>query len=383
MRKLNFILLVLVGFMFVMCKKDDSTEFDPSIDLKFPAQGQKNLSRTVTLKWESEAKEFDIVIGKTEDPIEVVNKKPITDKSYKLENLEINTTYYWRIIAKKKTGESTSLSKDSKIYSFTTTELLTVDIDAKGAEFMMGCSEPDAKDDEKPYHCTKVGAYKVGKYEVSHEQYIVFLNQSDVKKDGTASFGDYGNVKFIDVTNANCAIEYRDGTFKFKANAIIKSEKSPVVFVSWYGAKAYCEWLGGRLPSEAEWEFAARSGVTTSTVGGIITKYSGSNNVDDVAEYMGNNNTEIKAVGGKSGNMLKIHDLSGNVKEWCNDWYNSKYYNISKKENPTGPVDGTKRVIRGGAWNTDKESCLVYRRDSATPETCDNNIGFRVVLQLK
>jgi formylglycine-generating enzyme required for sulfatase activity len=156
-----------------------------------------------------------------------------------------------------------------------------------------------------------------------------------------------------------------------------------VVFVSWYGAKAYCEWLGGRLPSEAEWEFAARSGVTTSTVGGIITKYSGSNNVDDVAEYMGNNNTEIKAVGGKSGNMLKIHDLSGNVKEWCNDWYNSKYYNISKKENPTGPVDGTKRVIRGGAWNTDKESCLVYRRDSATPETCDNNIGFRVVLQLK
>ena len=99
-----------------------------------------------------------------------------------------------------------------------------------------------------------------------------------------------------------------------------------------------------RLPTEAEWEYACRSG-------GRDEKYSGGSDIDRVAWYYGNSGGSTHAVGGKVANGLGLYDMSGNVWEWCSDWYDENYYGNSPTQNPQGPESGSSRVYRGGSWN--------------------------------
>jgi formylglycine-generating enzyme required for sulfatase activity len=129
-----------------------------------------------------------------------------------------------------------------------------------------------------------------------------------------------------------------------------------------------------RLPSEAEWEFAYRAGTTTAFSNGS----SDDATVGAIAWESSNSGDQTHVVGGKTANPLGLHDMSGNVWEWVNDWYGSTYYSVSPSTNPLGPVSGTNRVLRGGSWlynsNCVRSSC----RASSAPGYAYYDIGFRV-----
>jgi formylglycine-generating enzyme required for sulfatase activity len=127
------------------------------------------------------------------------------------------------------------------------------------------------------------------------------------------------------------------------------------------------------LPTEAQWEFAARGG--NSTLG---YKYSGSNNVYNVAWYYGNSGNVTHDVGTKAANELGLYDMSGNVLEWCSDMYGN--YSSNSQTNPTGPYSGSDRVGRGGNWGNDARSCRVSSRGGITPDYRCSNMGLRLVL---
>lgn len=159
----------------------------------------------------------------------------------------------------------------------------------------------------------------------------------------------------------------------------IRLINNPVEQVSWNDAQMFCQKLiqltgkHYRLPTEAEWEFAARGGLSSKDY-----LYSGSNNLEEVGWCIGMNPYSTKPVGGKNSNELGIFDMSGNVREWCNDWYGN--YTSLPKTNPTGPINGKFRVCRGGSFCEDKHRCRVTSREGLIPDTRNNYCGFRIVL---
>jgi formylglycine-generating enzyme required for sulfatase activity len=158
-----------------------------------------------------------------------------------------------------------------------------------------------------------------------------------------------------------------------------KGDDLPVEMVSWNDVQKFIEAVNQktgkkyRLPTEAEWEYAARGGNKSKG-----NKYSGGNNIDDVAWYGGNSGSRTQAVGTKSANELGIYDMSGNVWEWVSDWYGE--YSSSAQTNPAGPSSGSGRVDRGGGWNYSAGRCRVSARDGDHPGNRYGNIGFRLVL---
>ncbi len=211
--------------------------------------------------------------------------------------------------------------------------------------------------------------FKISKYPIIFSQYITFLNAIGASEDGS-----YHGIKYIDMDDSCCAIDYRYGSFHFTGSCDAFTADCPVEKVTWHGADAFARWVGGRLPTEAEWEFAARGGTQSK---GYL--FSGSNKVNDVAWNPGNSGIKTHAVGSRQPNELGLYDMSGNVWEWCADWYNSLYYGNSSKKNPKGPSFGLYRVMRGGAcYFCDVNHCRVDSRGYSDPALGDAYYGFRV-----
>ncbi len=261
--------------------------------------------------------------------------------------------------------------------SSTPNPLMPEMIPVEGGTFEMGCDEKrdgNCQEDEKPLHKVTLSSYAIGKYEVTNEEFAAFLN-------------DYGLT--TRKGSKDVLIEENDWGIAFRSKGDITTayyepqkgyEKFPVVNVTWYGAVAYCEWLSQktgknyRLPTEAEWEFAARGGNKSRQY-----PYSGSNTLGDVAWSMSNSGRRTHTVGTKSANELGIHDMSGNVWEWCIDWFDQNYYKNSPAQNPKGAEKGVLFVVRGGSWYYEYNDCRVSNRANYNPNYMFNDIGFRCV----
>lgn len=233
-------------------------------------------------------------------------------------------------------------------------------VNVTGGRFQMGCNDGDS--DESPMHTVMISSFKMSKHEISNSQYCKFLNT--IKANGNISRWIMLEKSKIKLTNGVYA---PDQGF----------ENHPVIFVSYYGAMAFCQWIGGRLPYEAEWEYAAVGGEH-----GAKTKYSGSPNINDVAWYHKNSPQQTREVMKKIPNMLGIFDMSGNVWEWCYDGYDRNYYKNSESYNPRGPKDKENKVIRGGSWQSFPYYTRVTARNQSNPSTQNNSTGFRVVMDV-
>lgn len=238
--------------------------------------------------------------------------------------------------------------------------------------FMMGCSPGDNEcyDNEKPSHAVTITkGFWPGQTEVT-----------------VAAFK-----RFIGATGRQMPPE---PVFSGKPlNPGWGDEAMPVVNVTWDDARAYCSWAGGRLPTEAEWEYAARAGSTASRYGDLdeIAWYgdnSGRERLDSTwiwdkdphnsGKRFNENGNNMHEVGQKQANGFGLYDMLGNVWEWVNDWHDKDYYQNSPSQNPAGPASGVTHIVRGGSWNFKPSNVRVSDRPGAVPPGSASVIlGFR------
>ncbi|MBD3341361.1 MAG: SUMF1/EgtB/PvdO family nonheme iron enzyme, partial [Candidatus Lokiarchaeota archaeon] len=235
-------------------------------------------------------------------------------------------------------------------------------VPVKGDTFEMGDLWGNGDKDEKPVHKVLLSNFEISRYEITNEQYCYFLksqNKSELEK---ITWRDFG-----------CRI---DDNFEVEE----KYKNHPVTGITYKGASAFCKWLGARLPTEAQWEYAARGGHKSNGY-----EYSGADSVDvdSVAWYNYNSDGTTHPVGKKNPNELGLYDMSGNVWEWCYDWYDEYYYKeCFKKEvvvDPDGPKNANFRVLRGGSWFNDASNVRCANRYDYGPNSSHYDIGFRCV----
>ena len=212
----------------------------------------------------------------------------------------------------------------------------------EGGTFQMGApdSDTEANDDEKPQHFVTLSDFYIGETEVTQALWkaVMGSNPSDFLGDNL-----------------------------------------PVERVSWEDCQAFLTKLNGmtgqtfRLPTEAEWEYAARGGKKTQGC-----QYSGSNDINLVAWYWDNSGTKTHEVGTKTANELGLFDMSGNVYEWCQDWFGD--FSSEAQTNPTGPETGSDRVFRGGSWFNTARYCRVSYRCDDSPSVRFNCLGLRLAM---
>jgi len=233
--------------------------------------------------------------------------------------------------------------------------ILTDMVIIPGAEYCRGSNQ--GKRDERPYHKVRLNSYALDVHPVTNEQFVRFLMMMGGEKDSAN----------------NDIIRLRDSRIsKFGGNMVVESgyDMHPVIGVTWYGSVAYAKWVGKRLPTEAEWEVAARS-LTPDKV------YPTGEEIDrSLANYFSADTTRVMSF---PSNDVGLYDMAGNVYEWCSDWYDYNYYEASRHEpnNPLGPYQGVYRVLRGGCWKSLKDDLRCSHRQRNNPGTVNRTYGFR------
>jgi iron(II)-dependent oxidoreductase len=248
----------------------------------------------------------------------------------------------------------------------TSSQLLSTTIGKDGSlmvlipegEFLMGSGDKDdTLYDEHPLHKVYLDAFWIDCYEVTNRLYKRFVDETGHR---------------VPLVNAEWAKPYNwiDGSYP------PEKDDCPVVLVSWEDATAYAAWAGKRLPTEAEWEKAARGGLEQ-------TLYPWGHKIKEThANYFTTITSKniMKPVGTFLPNLYGIYDIVGNVWEWCYDWYDATYYRVSPYKNPQGPPQSFYRVFRGGAWINREEQLRCSERARNVPDYCSYIIGFRCAL---
>ena len=236
-------------------------------------------------------------------------------------------------------------------------------------EFTMGSDA--GREDEQPVHTVYLDAYYIDKFEVTNAQYVTFLNAIGRNTDSQG-------YRLVELRDPDVQFRFSDGTFVLVASDLADR---PVIEVSWYGAKAYCEWAGLRLPTEAEWEKAARGTDGRTYPWGERIDRSRANygkegccRGDDSDGYFWS-----APVGSYPGGVSPygVFDMAGNVWEFAMDWYGEDYYARSPARNPPGPEEGILRVLRGGSMGSDPYRLRTTDRSALPPVGTYLIIGFR------
>ncbi len=214
--------------------------------------------------------------------------------------------------------------------------------------FQMGSA--DGEEDERPAHTVYLDAFYMDRHLVTNADYARFLNVFGNRKEGGKKWLDNAGP----LSSWLCKIQQKGGRFIPKRGY----ENHPVVKVSWYGARAYAQWAGKRLPTEAEWEKAARGTLEGQT-------YVYGDTIPAQAANVGGFRATTP-VGFYSPNGFGLYDMVASVWQWCSDWYDKEYYARSPSENPKGPESGSLKVLRGGSW-FHKENWRVANRNADDP----------------
>jgi formylglycine-generating enzyme required for sulfatase activity len=238
-------------------------------------------------------------------------------------------------------------------------------------EFEMGSTEGEG--DEQPVHTVALDAFWIDRTEVTSAQFAAFLNKRGNQAEGGATW--------LDLWSEYCLIEQADGEFRSKSGYA----NHPVIKVSWYGAAAYCEWAGARLPTEAEWEYAARGPENRvfpwgHDFDGTKVSYCDANCGEGWADEAFDDGYVLTAPVDSfptGASWCGALDLGGNVLEWVADWYDGDYYERSPTQNPLGPEEGDTKALRGGSWYDVPENVRGAYRDWAPPGNRDFINGFR------
>jgi formylglycine-generating enzyme required for sulfatase activity len=252
--------------------------------------------------------------------------------------LAINsTTFAAEQILMKQQSISSSVLKDK------TTGMEFVPV--KGGCFQMGDAIGEGDNDEIPVHKVCVSDFRIGKFEVTEGEWQKVMGSSSSQ-------------------DTRCGLN------------------CPAAEISWNDAQEFIQLLNKksgtnyRLPTEAEWEYAARSG-------GKTEKFSGSDVIDAVAWFMDNSKESRQPVGKKQANSLGLYDMTGNILEWCNDWYDKDYYSSTPVQDPKGPATGSSHVLRGGSYKDKIIHLRIANRRDAEPEINYTDLGFRLVFPMR
>jgi formylglycine-generating enzyme len=331
------------------CTKDNPIETDtqaPTVSILFPVNGSEIKSDTMYIV-AADAKDNKGVIG-----VEFYIDDYSVGRDY-----SSPYEYSWNTTGKSGDHSIVAMASDAagNIGTSTVSAVKVIMSDnppgvpsdmaaVTGGIFQMGSTSGNS--DEQPVHSVILKSFWISKYEVTVKRYRDYCASDGISMPSTPSWGWHDN--------------------------------DPIVNVSWNDAVAYCQWLSSttgksvRLPTEAEWEIAARGGTKSSGYA-----YSGSNTIDRVAWYYSNAGNRTHSVGTRTANELGIYDMSGNVWEWCNDWYGP--YSATTQTNPRGPATGTYKVLRGGSWINDGSICRVSLRTYADTSAFGSGLGFRIV----
>lgn len=301
-----------------------------------------------------------------------------------------------------------------------------------GGTFEMGESFQDREPDERPVHSVKLFSFYMSRHEITNGEYSAFLNsaypaQLKVVSGIVYALSDTANnYPYCTTSSASSGspnsgeysqISFSDSTFSVQPKGNRDMSNDPMVMVSWYGAVAYCNWQtrrggkepcyilskwkcdftknGYRLPTEAEWEYAARGGLAGKrfpwgdTVNHSRANYRANGDAYSFDTSPYTTWTFHRTWNDKiypytcpkssfSPNGYDLSEMTGNVWEWCNDWYESNYYSYSPQSNPTGPMTWRYRVLRGGSWYYDALDCRVASRHHDSPANRSRDIGFRI-----
>jgi len=297
----------------------------------------------------------------------------------------------------------------------------------KGGTFWMGADHgnkmvtPNRIDNERPVHEVEIDGFWIDKYPVTNAQYAEFVKENNYvtysEQIPKAEDWPGANPKMlvpasivfkqpkqkVDMRNFYNWWEYKPGAQwrhpESPESSIKYRADHPVVHVTYDDAKAYCEWMGKTMPTEAQWEYAARGGLKKRTYGwGDQPKHL----TEKMMNYWQGNfpykndnkdgNLKTSPVGSFPPNGYDLYDMAGNVWEWVSDWYHPAYYEVSPRKNPTGvkkeesldpnEPEIPKRIVKGGSFLCSEKYCMGYRpsaRTATDPKSSTNHIGFRCV----